>query len=576
MGGEKRLVTRAASRWSRRPWMRAAGVVVLALAMTLAVSAPTLFGGGPLQAQERTQTLPTALPEREETAADPDIEETVRQPFGASMFVTRRTAGGEGPSPEYRVSRGDEVAVFIWGAVTVNTIAEVDPAGNIFIEGIGPVAVAGVRSADLNEHITRFVRTRYTENVEVYATLVDSRTIGVFVTGFVDNPGRYPGAPSESVIDFIAKAGGIDPNRGSFRDISVLRGGRSLAAIDLYRFLLDGQLPQIQFREGDTILVRAQHPVVTVDGDIRNDYQFEFGRNDRMQGQELLRLARPLPGATHALVSGTRNNRPYSAYLTLDDLSRLSLRDQDRIIFDADARQELITIKLVGSFEDESIRVAEPDTRLGQLLDYVAVDPAFADIDAVHLRRRRVARQQKVALDDALDRLERTVLTSTAPTDGATRILEAEAQLIQTYVERARTIQPQGIVVLARADGTIADIRLEDGDEIVIPLRSQVVTIAGEVIAPQTVVYEEGLRLRDYIERAGGYGRRSDQSYVVIRQPNGHVAVHQTAENPPVTAGDEVIVPPRVGGKGWQIVKDLSEVLFRAVFAGAVVAGIND
>ncbi len=522
-------------------------------------------------AQERSVTSPTAVPEAEETLVDEDFEETVKRPFGATMFDGRATAGGEGPNPEYRVARGDRVAVFVWGAVTINSVGEVDPAGNIFLETIGPVPVAGVRSADLNNHIAEYVRNLYQENVDIYATLIDSRTIGVFVTGFVQRPGRYPGAPSESAIDFLIKAGGIDETRGSFRDISIKRGNSVVARVDLYDFLLRGRLPQVQFREGDTVLVGAQRGTVTVDGDIRNDYQFEFSRADKMFGRELIDLARPLPGATHALVAGTRARAPYSGYFTLGQFASVDLRDQDRVVFNADGRQELVTITITGSFEGESVVVADQDTSLLQLLDYVAVNPTFANVQAVHLRRKRVALQQRLALNDALDRLERTVLTSTAPTDGSARILETEAKLIETYLERARTVQPQGIVVLARSDGTLADVRLEDGDEIVIPLRSQVVTISGEVVAPQTVVFEENLTFRQYVERAGGFSERADESFVIIRRTNGHVVVVQTDDRPEVLPGDEVIVPPAVGGKGFQIVKDLMQVIFQAIFAGAVI-----
>lgn len=523
-------------------------------------------------AQERAGTLPTAVPEPERTAVDVPTEDMEPRPFGASLFLDGGRAGGGGPHPDYVITRGDEVAIFVWGAVDINAVAEVDPGGNIFLEDVGPIRVAGVRSGDLNAHIAKEVGNFFTENVETYATLVDARTIGVFVTGFVQRPGRYPGTPSESIIDFLAKAGGIDPERGSFRDIVVTRGNRAVARADLYAFLLDGRLPKVQFREGDTVLVREQRATVAVEGAVRNNFQFEFPPRKAMTGSELIRLARPMPDATHALLSGTRDSRPYASYQTLAELGKVTLRDQDRLVFDADARQDTLTVKILGSHLGSSVFVAAPDTTTQQLLDYIAVDPNMADVQAVHMRRRRVAVQQKQSLDDSLERLERTVLTSTAPTDGSARILQTEADLVMQYIDRARALQPQGVVVLADGGGRIADIRLEDGDEIVIPLRSQIVVIGGEVVAPQTVVFDGSQSAADYVSLAGGYTERAETDTFIVRRPNGRVVV---GPNPEVGPGDEVVVPPRVGGKGWQIVKDLAQVVFQAVFAGAVILDRN-
>ena len=50
-------------------------------------------------------------------------------------------------------------------------------------------------------------------------------------------------------------------------------------------------------------------------------------------------------------------------------------------------------------------------------------------------------------------------------------------------MERAKAVEPEGVVVLS--DGQkIGDITLEDGDVIVIPAKSDVVLVSGEVMMP--------------------------------------------------------------------------------------------
>ena len=88
--------------------------------------------------------------------------------------------------------------------------------------------------------------------------------------------------------------------------------------------------------------------------------------------------------------------------------------------------------------------------RLVDVLNYVSVDLALANPQAVHVRRASVAKAQKTAIDDALFRLERSALLALSSSQGEANIRVREAELTQKFVERARLIQPLGRVVTAR------------------------------------------------------------------------------------------------------------------------------
>ena len=57
--------------------------------------------------------------------------------------------------------------------------------------------------------------------------------VSVYVTGFVEHPGLYAGNPSDSILNFLDQAGGIDESLGSYRTVEVLRNERRIANIDL-------------------------------------------------------------------------------------------------------------------------------------------------------------------------------------------------------------------------------------------------------------------------------------------------------------------------------------------------------
>jgi protein involved in polysaccharide export with SLBB domain len=166
------------------------------------------------------------------------------RPFGANLFDGGFTQDGEnGLNPGYIIQPGDQVAVRVWGAIEFNEILTVDARGNIFIPKVGPVRVGGVPNKDLNSRVTYAVRSVFTDNVRVYTSLNGAQPVAVFVTGFVPQPGRFSGIPSNSALHFIDQAGGVDEQRGSYRSIKIMRNGEQVVELDLYDFLLQGILP---------------------------------------------------------------------------------------------------------------------------------------------------------------------------------------------------------------------------------------------------------------------------------------------------------------------------------------------
>ena len=487
--------------------------------------------------------------------------------FGASLFTGQPQSSSEAPNPNYVLAPGDRVSVRAWGAVESELVGVIDPAGNLFLPNIGPIRVAGVRVGDLQAVVESEVRKVYTTQVQVYATTLSTQRIGVFVTGFVRSPGRYAGVASDSILDFLVRAGGIDPGRGSHREITLTRGNSAVASVDLYRFLLEGRLPQLRLQEGDTIVVGRQRAMVGADGAVRNNFLFESTSRASLSGRELIAFARPLPAATNAVLRGVRNSQPFSRYMTLGELAQQTLLDQDTVTFVADVATRTIRVTVEGSRLYPSVLVADRDMTLCQILDHIAVDAGLANTEGVFILRPSLALSQKRAIDEALDRLERQLFLAPAAT---TRVAEArsqEAQLISQYISRARRVQPEGRLVVMGPDSRCAPLRLENGDIIVIPERSQTVLVQGEVNMPQAVVWRPGWTVAQFLEAAGGLTQRGNTSTLMIRRPSGQAILNP--QQPP-QPGDELIALPYLDPKIWQFATDLVTALFQVALAARV------
>lgn len=496
-----------------------------------------------------------------------EVRTNLAPPFGSNLFSSKFSAQQNNAlDPNYIITPGDTVSLHIWGAIQADETTSVDAQGNIFLPEVGAVKVSGSPASNLPSLVKGKLRSVYKDGVDVYVNLVTATPINVFVTGYVKNPGQYSGMQTDSILSFLHKSGGILDNQGSYRDIRIIRNNRPIGSVDLYAFLRWGQLPKISFQSGDTILVNQQKSTINVSGDARGSYRFELKQLSGL-GRELITMARPNASVTNVALTGSRNRVPWSVYLGLGKFSTTVLRDGDNVRFTTDATPNTMDISVEGSHLGNSFFAAKKGTRLKELLDYVAVSPDEADIENIYIKRKSVALRQKQNLNDTIDRLERSVLTSPAKSDSEASIRQQEASLLSEFIKNARKVEPDGRVVVSE-NGIVANIRLEDGDIVVIPFRSDVITISGEVNIPQALVYAPNATLSDYVARSGGFTERAERERIIVRKPNGQVVA---ASNTILQPGDEVLVYPKVDTKTLQFTKDIVTIIFQIAAASKAV-----
>jgi protein involved in polysaccharide export with SLBB domain len=481
-------------------------------------------------------------------------------PFGASLFPAGVVPqSSSAPNPNYIIQPGDTVSIQAYGGVTSSVTAPVDSQGNVFLPSFGPVHVAGIMAANLQATVQQSLAHAFTSNVNVYAVLESETSISVFVAGFVKAPGQYLGSASDSALDFLARAGGVDPARGSYRDIELMRGGVAIENIDLYRFMLAGAQIPLDLHNGDTIFVGKQLPLVAAAGAVRNNYLFEL-QDPSGAGASLLQLAQPLPSATDALITGTRFGQPYSKYVTVSALPETPLQDQDQVTFVADATPATITVQVQGSRIGPSVLIARNDTTLKTLLAYIHVDPGDAATPSVYIIRPGLAAQQEAAIQAALDRLQKALYYATSVTTGEAQIRATEAQSIQAYINAARSIAPDGVLAVADDNNVQSDIRMENGDIIVIPEKSDTVMVDGEVESPQALKFDPNANRATYIALAGGPTERGQVTRSIIKRLSGRLVLDPDGA---IMPGDELIVLPYVETENFVITEDVLSLIYQ-------------
>jgi protein involved in polysaccharide export with SLBB domain len=485
--------------------------------------------------------------------------------FGAQLFQPGMgRMYSTGFNADYTLAIGDQVSIRMWGAFPYQDLQVIDGQGNVFVPNVGPIRLAGVRNSDLNDVVRGAIRQVYTSNVDVYASLEASQPVRVFVTGYVRAPGQYPGVSADSVLDFLLRAGGIDPARGSYIDVRLRRGGEERAQFNLYDFLIDGRMQQVQLQDGDTLVVAGRHNSVRVAGDVFNSYGFEF-TTPAISAAEVLALARPAPGATHVSIIHRRGTLQFGEYHPIDALDDVMLLSGDEMAVVTDRHVSTILVRVDGAIDSSRMLTLPYGSRLRDALALISPLPE-ANIDAIQLYRESVAERQRQMLDVSLRVLETQALTARSTTSEEAALRAREAEQVLQFVERARAVEPRGQVVLAGREGAM-DALLESGDILVIPERSALVMVHGEVTQPNAIAYDSRSSVADYVELAGGTTQRRRATRVLLLRQDGTFVEDRRARPEP---GDEILVLPSVGTRNAELARGISQILFQL----AVVARV--
>ena len=530
-------------------------------------------------------------------SAQPTFErDSALRVFGDDLFqgqFSRETFTGF--NPDYQLSIGDQVNLQLWGTQKFSETLTIDTQGNLFIPEVGPLKVEGMRNADLISALKQKVSEKFRNNVEIYANLTTRQPVKVFVGGNVRYPGLYSGHSGDSLLYFVDRAGGIDAQSGSYLNVTHKRNGDVLREVNLYDFLLKGDLPTRQFADGDVLFVNRRSHVVSITGAVHKSYQFEFIENP-IPGTAILEVAHPLPNSTHILVRSEKGGESDSTYVALPDIANHQFSPGDKVTFISESLPKSIEIQVSGEHLGAARLILPYPATLSDALKLLEPGP-LANEAAIGIFRRSVAKRQKSMLQESLDSLERKILTARSSTAEETEIRANEAEMLLKFIDRARDTQPKGQIILSNKDDQ-TKIYLEDGDTLHIPKVSNLILVHGEVVYPNAQVHNSRTSLESYIENAGGFADNADTKSILVVHPDGSIHIvgktgkrlpnsslgqfrvlglqskvhtYQSGIRTKLQAGDEVLVLPKANVKSLQVSKDITQILYQIAIAARVV-----
>jgi polysaccharide export outer membrane protein len=172
-----------------------------------------------------------------------------RNPSATSLRV------GDGV-PHYTLGVADVIHVSVWKNTELSQTVTIGPDGFISLPLLGDVKVEGFTTNQLGE-LLKSQWSAFIVNPQVTVSVVEIRSRQVYITGEVGRPGGYPLVAPMTVLQLIAKAGGLSPFADR-KGIYILREGNGhmqRISFNYQEFIRGKNGQNAALQPGDTVIV---------------------------------------------------------------------------------------------------------------------------------------------------------------------------------------------------------------------------------------------------------------------------------------------------------------------------------
>ncbi|MBW3534757.1 MAG: SLBB domain-containing protein [Gemmatimonadetes bacterium] len=365
----------------------------------------------------------------------------------------------------------------------------------------------------------------------------------VVLDGFVHRPGEYELRPGMTVWDAIQQAGGLRPEAfETVAHVSRLNPADStyrLLRVSLERGVGGQPMDDLPLEDQDHIEVFGRSVLTTprtvrIIGAVKEPGEYEY--RDDMSVEDLILAAGGFREGAQGLEAEVSRMEPRVARSD-------TVASSFRVALDGSLPWNLGG--RVGRSTDDGLPMGSQVELVEGDQVFVRQLPGYVEPTAVEVTGELNA-PGSYAFTVREERLSSFVrrsggLTDDAYADGA-RLLR-DSTLVAIDLERA-----------LREPGSQYDVVLRPDDRLEVPRYDPTVLVQGAVAFESRIVFEEGLDLEDYLNRAGGTLPEADESRISVRYESGERATTRKTlwvkSYPEIGPGSTIIVPAKPGGAG--------------------------
>jgi len=376
----------------------------------------------------------------------------------------------------------------------------------------------------------------------------------VAIKGSVFHPGNYELTPGMKLSDLIKKADGLREdafmNRGLISRIKEDNSPENIS-FDLKEVMQGGN--DIILRKEDKVLINSifkmrEKRTVNILGEVMKPDSMEYQENMTL-GDLIFKAGGFREEADISVVEVSRRLSYEEAAKVTDKMNNIF---QFALTRDLKLSQTDAAFKLM-PFDEVYVRRAPGYRNQGTI--QITGEIIYAGTYAISDKNEKISQIIKRAgglIPGAFvsgATLTRTYKLSEAEIEKKKQLMKRDTTLKDSLLSLKNTY-PVGIElekILANPGSTI-DLLLQPGDVINVPRQLQTVKVSGNVMNPLALTYEKRIKLRRYIDRAGGYDDRAKKSRTYVIYANGTTASTRGfifRKVPRITPGAEIIVPKK-------------------------------
>ena len=211
--------------------------------------------------------------------------------FGIQFFSNSKntfTPGLKMATPaNYILGPDDQLQLILTGMNESVQLLKINADGFINIKYAGIVQLAGLSIEKAEQIIKRKMSAfyPYISQGKTNLTLVLNRyrTIRVSAMGEAYRPGNYQVPGVASLFNVLYLTGGPS-EKGSLRNIHIIRAGKKIAELDFYQFLLKGAIQEnIRFQDQDVIFFPFYNKHINLAGAVKRPAVYELKDNESLK-----------------------------------------------------------------------------------------------------------------------------------------------------------------------------------------------------------------------------------------------------------------------------------------------------
>lgn len=392
----------------------------------------------------------------------------------------------------------------------------------------------------------------------------------VTIKGAVRRPAIYETEGSITLGKLIEYAGGLLPEADTKR-IAVFRNDQVAGRIMIDLFpQTEGnfQINNFTLADGDEVEISFLNKEIVdcvyVEGTIKNTGRYQWRKGLKLADiiseadllpdtlQEKAEIIREKQDGTRQIVQFSLIEAIKSKDIELEPRDRIIVRSKERPV-------KKVTISGEVKFPGEYVITS--GERLSSLVQRAGGFTPQAYLAGTVFTRVSVRQREKQEIEKFITEKRATLEKEASRTESEEEkaIIEKSRVLLQQLAQAPVT----GRVVVNleswdRFAGSESDLFLEDGDRIHIPLRPDIVSVAGEVNHPANVLYKEGADIKYYIEKAGSFTKNADVKNIFVIKANGTATTDIKKINP----GDFIVIGFLAKDRPGKILKDILQMLY--------------